>query len=63
MFDKLSIGAAIGVTDNGQEKEWELGATYSLTDTTSVDLHYYQGSDYPGYLELTLAFDTTLFSR
>ena len=63
VFDKLSIGAAIGVTDNGQEQEWELGATYSLTDTTSVDLHYYEGSDYPGYLELTLAFNTTLFSR
>ena len=63
VFDKLSIGAAIGVTDNGNEQEWELGATYSLTDTTSVDLHYYEGSDYPGYLELTLAFDTTLFSR
>ena len=63
VLDKLSIGAAIGVTDNGQEQEWELGATYSLSDTTSVDLHYFEGSDYPGYLELTLAFDTTLFSR
>lgn len=63
VFDKLSIGAAVGVTDNGTEQEWELGATYSLSDTTSMDLHYYDGSDYPGYLELTLAFDTTLFSR
>lgn len=61
--DSLSVGAAIGVTDNGNEQEWELGTTYYLTDTTSVDLHYYEGSDYPGYLELKVAFDTTLFNR
>lgn len=61
--DRLTVGAAVGVTDNGNEREWELGTTYSLTDTTAVDLHYYEGSDYPGYLELKLAFDTTLFSR
>lgn len=61
--DKLTLGAAVGVTDNGREQEWELGTTYSLNDTTAVDLHYYEGSDYPGYLELTVSFDTTLFSR
>ncbi len=61
--DRLTVGAAVGVTDNGREQEWELGTTYSLTDTTAVDLHYYEGSDYPGFLELSVRFDTTLFSR
>lgn len=61
--DNLTAGAAVGVTENGTEQEWELGTTYSLSDTTAVDLHYFEGSDFPGYLELTLSFDTTLFSR
>ena len=61
--DKFSVGAAIGVADFGGAQEWELGATYSLTDQAAVDLHYYDGSDYTPYLELTLSYDTTLFSR
>jgi uncharacterized protein (TIGR02001 family) len=61
--DRLTLGAAVGVTDNGKEQEWELGTTYSLNDTTAIDLHYYDGSDYPGYMELSVTFDTTLFSR
>lgn len=61
--DRLTVGAAVGVTDNGTEQEWKLGTTYSLTDTTEVDLHYSEGSDFPGHLKLSVTFDTTLFSR
>lgn len=60
--ERLTVGAGLGLTDNGNEQEWGLNTTYSLSDTTAIDLGYFEGSDYPGYLELILSFDTTLFS-
>lgn len=64
LSDKWTIGAVYGVyevADAGSEREWELGATYSLTDTTGVDLRWYDGSEYvDGYLGLRLQFDTTI---
>lgn len=62
--DQLSISANFGtyqVSGASNEQEWDLGATYSLGDTTSVDLRYYDGSEYLGdYFGLSLTFDTTL---
>ncbi len=63
LTDVFSLGAAVGVTDNGNEQEWEFGGSYYVTDEAYIDLHYYEGSDYDGYVELTLSFDTTLFQR
>lgn len=44
----------------GTAREWDLGATYDLSDEAAVDLRYYDGSDIDGYLGLTLTFETTL---
>ena len=61
--DKLTLGAAIGAADFGGAQEWEIGGVYQVTDETAVDVHYYDGSDYTGYVSLQLSYDTTLFSR
>lgn len=61
--DKFSLGAAIGLADFNGAQEWELGASYQLTEQAAVDLTYYDGSDYTGYVELKLSFDTTLLNR
>lgn len=61
--EKLSVAAAVGMADFNGAQEWELGAAYQLTDETALDVHYYDGSDYTGYVTLMVSFDTTLFSR
>lgn len=65
--DKLEISANYGVyevADAASEREWDLGATWSLTDETAVDLRYYDGSEYAGsYVGLSLTWDSTLFTR
>ena len=59
--DNIGISAEIGSIKNGGAQEWEFGSTYYINDTTSADLHYYDGSEYKGYVSLSLSFDTTLF--
>jgi uncharacterized protein (TIGR02001 family) len=65
--DKLEISANYGVyevADAPSEREWDFGATWALNDETGVDLRYYDGSEYAGsYVGLSVAFDTTVFSR
>lgn len=65
--DKLEISANYGVyevADAASEREWDFGATWSLSDETAVDLRYYDGSEYEtSYVGLKLTWDSTLFSR
>lgn len=65
--DTVTVSANYGlyeVADAGSEQEWDVGATYALTDEAGVDLRYYDGSEYvDGYVGLSLTFDTTIFSR
>jgi hypothetical protein len=49
--------------DLPDETGWDIGATYSFTDDTTLDLRWFEGSDYSGYVALALSFDTTLFQR
>jgi uncharacterized protein (TIGR02001 family) len=62
--DRWTISANYGtyeVADAPSEQEWDFGATYSFTDEASVDLRWYDGTEYvQGYVGLFLAFDTTL---
>lgn len=63
--DKWTISANVGtyeVDGAGSEQEWDFGATYNFTDEASLDVRYYDGTEYvSGYVGLFLAFDTTLF--
>ena len=65
--DKFAVSTNYGVyevADASSEQEWDLGATYNLTDETAVDLRYYDGSEYvDSYIGLSMTFDTTLFTR
>ena len=50
------------VAGAGNESEWDIGATYGISDEVGVDARYYDGSDYvDGYFGLSLTFDTTIF--
>lgn len=62
----LEISGQFGVYElaGGSEREWDLGATYALGETTAVDFRYYDGSDYgDGHFGLSLSWDSTLLSR
>jgi len=62
--DKLTLSANYGVREVAEapsEREWDFGAGYAITDETALDLRYYEGSAYDGYLALAASFDTTLF--
>lgn len=44
------------------ETEWDIGATYAVSDEIGIDLRYYDGSDYAdGYFGLSATYDTTIF--
>lgn len=61
--DKVTLTGTIGRYSNvgaADTKEWELAASYALSDATAVTAHYYDGSDYKGYIGLDLSWDTTL---
>ena len=62
--DAIEISANYGVYEveaAPSEQEWDLGATYYISDETAVDLRYYDGSEYvDGYLGLSLTWDSTL---
>lgn len=62
--EKLSLSANYGLVELGgaaTEREWDLGATYGLGEISAVDLRYYDGSEFDGYVGLSLTYDTTLF--
>ncbi len=66
--DKVTIGANWGVynvEDAADEQEWDIGVTYDLLQNdksgAAIDLRYYEGTEYDGYLGLFVNFDTTLF--
>lgn len=63
--DRVTISANYGtyeVAGAGNEQEWDLGASYALSDEAAVDLRYYDGTEYvDSYFGLSLSFDTTLF--
>jgi uncharacterized protein (TIGR02001 family) len=63
--EKWTVSASYGVYQNDgapSEQEWEIGATYAITDEAAADLRWYDGSEYvEGYIGLSLSFDTTLF--
>jgi uncharacterized protein (TIGR02001 family) len=65
--DKLELSTNYGVYEvegAGSEAEWDIGATWSLTEETAMDLRYYDGTEYAGsYVGLNLTWDSTLFSR
>jgi hypothetical protein len=62
--DAFAVSANYGTYQNDgapSEQEWDLGMTYSMTDKSSFDLRYYDGTDYAdSYFGLSLSFDTTL---
>lgn len=53
-----------GTETAGSEREWDLGVTYALGETTAVDFRYYDGSEYAdSHFGLALTWDSTLLSR
>lgn len=49
------------VAGAGNESEWDIGATYAISDEVGIDARYYDGSDYAdGYFGLSVTYDTTL---
>ncbi len=62
--DALELSATFGtyeVDAAGDEEEWDIGASYAISDETEVDFRYYDGTEYLGsYLGLSLTWDTTL---
>jgi len=63
--DKWTVSANYGVYEvagASNEREWDFGASYGFADSASVDLRWYDGSEYvQGYVGLAVSFDTTLF--
>jgi len=53
-FDRVTLSGGFGVA--GSAQEWELGASYALTETTDVVAHYYDGSDIAPYIGLDLVW-------
>jgi hypothetical protein len=61
--DKWTLSANYGVYETEgapSEQEWDFGVGYALGEETAVDVRYYDGSDYDGYLGLSLTWDTTI---
>jgi uncharacterized protein (TIGR02001 family) len=63
LADDLELSANFGLVHEdgaGDAREWDVGFTYDLSDEAALDLRYYDGSDFSGYLGLSLRFDTTI---
>lgn len=60
-FDRVTLSGGVGVS--GSAQEWELGATYALTETTDVVAHYYDGSDISPYVGLDLTWRFNLIGN
>jgi len=63
--DQLSISGSAGTYDAGfgRFSEWDMGVGYALGEETSLELRYYKGEEYEGYVRLQLAWDTTILPR
>jgi len=63
--EKLSVSGSVGFYEAGYGRynEWDIGVGYALGEETSVELRYYEGEEYDGYLRLQLAWDTTILPR
>lgn len=63
--DQISISGEYGTYDEGFGRfaEWDLGVGYALGEETSLELRYYKGEEYDGYVRLQLAWDTTILPR
>lgn len=61
--DKWSASGTYGIYEvagAGAEREWDAGISYGLSDTTDVDLRYYDGSEYTtDYIGLNLNWEIT----
>ncbi len=61
LSDQLSLSANVGVNqqeDAEDERTWDIGIGYALTDKAAVDLRYHDGNLTDGHLGLSLTFDT-----
>jgi uncharacterized protein (TIGR02001 family) len=61
--ERLAVSANYGLVELGPpatEREWDVGVTHGLSDTVAVDVRYYDGSEFDGYVGLSLTYDTTL---
>jgi hypothetical protein len=63
MTEKLAMSANFGLNEvpgASNETEWDLGATYALSDEVGLDLRHFDGSDYAdSYIGLALTWDTS----
>ncbi|WP_022702477.1 TorF family putative porin [Pseudorhodobacter ferrugineus] len=60
--DQFSLSGSLGKVQHAQTYA-DLGVSYSLNDTSTVDMRYHDANDARGRLVVGLAFDTSLFSR
>jgi hypothetical protein len=62
--EAIEVSANYGVYEleaAGSEREWDLGASYALGESSAIDLRYFDGSEYvDSYFGLSLTWDTTL---
>lgn len=65
--DNVTIGLNWGyyeVDGASDEEEWDFGVTYDLLENdlsgAAIDVRYYDGTEYDGYLGVFVNFDTTL---
>lgn len=61
--EKLGLSATFGHSEANANNYWDIGGTYSLSDTVSVDLRYHDTSDGGSGIVAAISFDTELFSR
>jgi hypothetical protein len=66
--DKITLTASIGLINYAEGggptvMDYELAASYQISEKTSATLHYYDGDDYDGYIALDLNWDTTLLGE
>ncbi|MDZ4094220.1 MAG: TorF family putative porin, partial [Paracoccaceae bacterium] len=62
LSDKIGIAGSYGKVSSSHIYN-SIGASYGLTDKSTVDLTYHNSNIEKGRLVLSLSYDTTLFSR
>lgn len=62
--EAIELSANFGVYDDptlSAESEWDIGATYAVSDEVAADLRWYDGTDYTdGYVGLIFSWDTSI---
>lgn len=64
--DLVTVTGKVGVATQSvgdATQDWELAAAYQLGETTAVELHYYDGTDFKPYIGLDLTWDVTLLGQ